>query len=145
MTRDPMMTPEDRIACFRWAILIGGTIMIIASLAWAQPVRAATIIPHPSGCPRIAFCGCGAAVEIFGQPIRSLWLARAWFKFPKTQPAPGMVAVRRHHVFVLKQHVGGNRWLAADHNSGRRKSRLHVRSIAGYVIVDPRSRMAGVQ
>lgn len=37
--------------------------------------RQATILPHPPGCPRRAFCGCGAAVEVFGRPIRSLWLA----------------------------------------------------------------------
>lgn len=101
---------------------------------------AARLLPHPIGCPRIAFCGCGAAVEIFGKPIRSLWLARAWYRFPKANPAPGMVAVRKHHVFVLKQHVGGNRWLAVDHNSGARKSRLHVRSIAGLTIVNPHAR-----
>src|SRR5262245_13468351 len=59
----------------------------------------ATIVLHPQGCPRRLFCGCGAAVRIFGAPIRSLWLAANWFRFPRTAPAAGMVAVRRHHVF----------------------------------------------
>lgn len=108
--------------------------------------RDAVLLPHPPGCPRRAFCGCGASVEIFGKPVRSLWPSSAWFKFPRTSPAPNMVAVRRGHVFVLKRHVEGNVWLAADFNSGGRKSRLHHRSIAGYAVVNPHgSRMAGVQ
>ena len=94
-------------------------------------------LPHPSGCPRIAFCACGAAVEIFGKPIRSLWPARAWYKFPRTMAASGMVGVRSHHVFVLREHVEGSVWLIADYNSGGHLSRLHQRSIDGYIIVNP--------
>lgn len=97
----------------------------------------AEIISHPQGCPRRAFCGCGASVEVFGRPVRELFLARNWFRFPRTEAAPGTVAVRRHHVFVLRQHIQGNVWLVADHNSGGRKSRLHARSIAGHAIVQP--------
>lgn len=96
-------------------------------------------IAHPPGCPRRAFCGCGAAVRLFGRPIRELWLARNWFKFPRAYAASGNVAVRRHHVFVLERHVEGNLWLVTDHNSGGHRSRLHVRSIAGYTIVNPRA------
>jgi hypothetical protein len=97
------------------------------------------IVAHPPGCPSRAFCGCGAAVRVFGAPIRSLWLAANWLRFPRTAPAPGMVAARRGHVFVLEQHLGGNTWLAYDANSGGRKTRIHARSIAGYVIVNPRA------
>lgn len=96
-----------------------------------------SILAHPAGCPSRAFCGCGAAVQIFGRPIRSLWLAANWFRFPRAYPAPGMVAVRRHHVFVLEAHMGGNIWLAYDANSGRHLTRRHPRSIAGYAIVNP--------
>jgi hypothetical protein len=99
--------------------------------------RQATILPHPAGCPRRAFCGCGAAVEVFGRPIRSLWLAANWLRFPRASPAPGMVAARRGHVFVIRQVLGGGRVLAYDANSGGRKTRLHVRSLAGFVVVDP--------
>lgn len=99
----------------------------------------AQYLPHPAGCPSRAFCGCGAATEVFGSPVRSLWLAAAWYRFPRSHPAPGTVAVRRHHVFVLRQHLGGSTWLVADHNSGGRKSRLHARSISGYTIVNPRA------
>lgn len=98
----------------------------------------AQIVSHPSGCPSRAFCGCGAAVRIFGHPVRALWLAANWFKFPRSAPAAGMVAVRRHHVFVLEQHVSGNTWLAYDANSGGRQTRIHARSIARYTIVNPR-------
>lgn len=96
-------------------------------------------LPHPAGCPRRAFCGCGAAVETFGRPLRELWLVRAWYKFPRSAPAPQMAAVRPHHVFILKRQIAGNNWLVVDHNSGGRKSRLHVRSIAGFTIVNPRA------
>lgn len=97
----------------------------------------AEIVSHPAGCPARAFCGCGAAVRVFGQPIRSLWLAANWFRFPRAAPAPGRVAVRRHHVFVLEQHLGGNVWQVYDANSGGRATRIHPRSIAGYTIVEP--------
>jgi hypothetical protein len=98
---------------------------------------AGRIVSHPSGCPSRAFCGCGAAVRVFGRPVRSLWLAANWFRFPRTSPAPGTVAVRRHHVFVLERQISGSTWLVYDANSGGRRTRVHPRSIAGFVIVDP--------
>ena len=96
------------------------------------------MLAHPSGCPSRAFCGCGAAVEVFGSPRRDLWLAAAWLRFPRTSPASGMVAARRGHVFVLDSHVSGDVWMARDYNSGGHRSRLHARSIRGYTIVNPR-------
>lgn len=95
------------------------------------------IVAHPSGCPSRAFCGCGAAVRVFGTPIRSLWLAANWFKFPRSAPAAGMVAVRSHHVFVLEADLGGGLWQVYDANSGGHQTRIHARSLAGYVIVNP--------
>lgn len=103
------------------------------------------IVAHPAGCPSRAFCGCGAVERlktawgvVLGQP-RSLWLAANWFKFPRAAPAPGMVAVRQHHVFVLEASLGGgDRWQVYDANSGGGKTRIHARSIAGYTIVNPR-------
>lgn len=97
------------------------------------------IVPNPAGCPARAFCGCGASVHLFGHPVRELYLAANWFRFPRAEAAPGMAAVRRHHVFVLEQHISGSTWLAYDANSGGHATRLHPRSIAGYVIVDPRA------
>src|SRR5690349_19839535 len=52
------------------------------------PRGEAQLLPHPVGCPASRFCGCGASIEVFGKSIRELWLARAWFKFPRTSPAP---------------------------------------------------------
>lgn len=97
-----------------------------------------TVVSHPSGCPSRAFCGCGAAVRLFGSPIRSLWLAANWFKFPRAAPAPGMAAVRQHHVFVLETDLGGGIWQVYDANSGGHATRIHARSIDGYRIVNPR-------
>lgn len=97
---------------------------------------------RPAGCPR-AFCGCSASLRVYGRIVPHLNLARNWFSFPRTSPAPGMVAVRRHHVFVLETHVSGSTWISHDGNSGGGKTRLHPRSIAGYAIVNPHaSRMA---
>lgn len=98
----------------------------------------AEILPHPAGCPRVAFCGCGASLAVFGRSIRSLWLAANWFRFPPSTPAPGMVAVRRHHVFVIEQVLGGGQVLAYDANSGGHLTRRHVVSLAGYSVRNPR-------
>jgi hypothetical protein len=48
-----------------------------------------------------------------------------------------MAAVRRGHVFVLKEHLKGDLWKVWDANSGGRRTRLHARSIRGYTIVNP--------
>lgn len=121
---------------------------VLILLAVSQPVDARQrhvteneakpeVLAHPEGCPRRAFCGCGAALRVFGHAVRSLWLASAWFKFPRTSPAPGMVAVRQHHVMVLEAHVSGSSWLVYDANGGGHRTWRHVRSIAGFVVVNP--------
>jgi hypothetical protein len=71
--------------------------------------RRGVIIAHPSGCPRVAFCGCGAAVRLFGAPIRSLWRAANWLRFPPAAPRPDMAAVRPHHVMVILAYHDGLR------------------------------------
>jgi hypothetical protein len=99
--------------------------------------RAVEIVAHPAGCPPVAFCGCGTAVRIFGAPIRSLWLAANWFRFPPAEPGPGMVAVRRHHVFAILRYEHGLA-LAYDPNSGNHLTRIHWVSLAGYSVRNPR-------
>ena len=114
-------------------------------MPFSAPIRAVhefsrgmgAILPHPDGCPHVAFCGCGAAHEL-GIHDRSLWLARSWYRFPRAAPAPGTVAVRSHHVFVLREHVQGDVWLTANYNGGRHLSKLEQQSIRGYTIVRPR-------
>lgn len=98
-----------------------------------------SIVSHPSGCPRTLFCACGASVRIFGHAIPNLFAAASWFKFPRTIPAPGMVAVRKHHVWVLESHVSGDTWIGYDANSGGHQTRIHARRLAGYVVVNPHS------
>ena len=111
-------------------------VVTLALLLIATPVKA-EIVSHPQGCPKRLFCGCGVSVKIFGKPIRELFLARNWFKFPKAHPAPGMVAVRRHHVMAIVAVDGNGNAVVYDPNSGGRKTRVHTRSLAGFVVVNP--------
>ena len=98
----------------------------------------AVISRRPGGCPH-AFCGCEASLYLFGAIRADLNLASNWArKFPRTEPAPGMAAVRNHHVMVLMNHVEGNNWMVHDGNSGGGLTREHVVSISGYTIVNPR-------
>jgi len=102
----------------------------------------AVVNRRPEGCPR-AFCGCEASLYVFGKIRPELNLASNWIrKFPRTSPAPGMAAARSGHVMVLMSHVEGNDWLVHDGNSGGGLTREHVRSIKGYVIVNPRGAFA---
>ncbi|BEV46010.1 hypothetical protein [Afipia carboxidovorans] len=98
--------------------------------------RGEVIGGRPAGCPH-RFCGCGASLHLFGKIIPRLNLAANWLRFPRAAPAPNMAAARRGHVMVLKRHLHGSVWLVHDSNSGGGKTRLHARSIAGFVIVDP--------
>ncbi len=95
------------------------------------------LLPHPAGCPSRAFCGCGVSVKVFGHPIRSLYLAANWFQFPHAAPAPGMVAVRNHHVMYIESMDANGNAVVYDPNSGGHQTRLHTRSLAGYSIRDP--------
>ncbi len=92
---------------------------------------------RPSGCPH-RFCGCEASLYKFGKIIPDLNLASNWIrKFPRAMAAVGMAAARSGHVMILMSHVSGSDWLVHDGNSGKGLTREHVRSISGYVIVDP--------
>jgi hypothetical protein len=91
---------------------------------------------RPTGCPH-SFCGCGASIRVFGRIVPELNLAANWLRFPRTSPAPGMVAARRGHVFVLERHVEGDTWMAYDANSGGHATRIHARSLRGYAVVNP--------
>jgi hypothetical protein len=106
----------------------------------ASPQVASTQIVsgRPSGCPS-SFCGCGASLRVFGRIVPELNLASNWLRFPRTAPAPGMVAARRGHVFVLEAHVEGDTWMAYDANSGGHATRIHARSLRGYTVVNPRA------
>ena len=92
---------------------------------------------RPSACPH-RFCGCEASLYVFGAIRAELNLAANWVrKFPRTEPAAGMVAARSGHVMVLMSHANGDEWMVHDGNSGGGRTREHVRSIRGYTIVNP--------
>ncbi|WP_275196111.1 hypothetical protein [Bradyrhizobium sp. CSA207] len=106
------------------------------SVASSETSRTEIVSGRPAGCPQ-SFCGCGAAIRVFGRVVPELNLAANWLRFPRTSPAPGMVAARRGHVFVLEQHIAGDIWKAYDANSGGHATRIHPRSLRGYTIVNP--------
>lgn len=135
-----------------WRILcaVAVAFAILTAPAYAKPIKKKTydqtvIGGRPAGCP-YRFCGCALSIKIFGAIKPNLNLAANWLRhFPRTRPAPHMVAARRGHVFQLLSHVQGHVWRVWDANSGGGKIRIHHRSIAGYIIVDPRgSRQAGL-
>jgi hypothetical protein len=100
---------------------------------------------RPPRCP-YEFCGCEASLYLFGEIRAELNLAFNWArKFPRAAPAPGMAAVRNHHVVVLMSHVEGNDWLVHDGNSGGGLTRDHVMSVRGHIIVDPRGSRSAEQ
>ncbi len=106
------------------------------AVAEANVPRGQDVGGRPADCPR-SFCGCGAALRVFGRIVPELNLAANWLRFPRTSPAPGMVEARRGHVFVLEQHLGGDMWMAYDANSGGHATRIHTRSLRGYAVVNP--------
>jgi hypothetical protein len=103
--------------------------------------QGAVVGRRPPGCPH-SFCGCEASLYLFGHIRPELNLASNWInKFQRTSPAPGMAAVRNHHVMVLMSHVGDSNWLVHDGNSGTSSTREHVRSISGYIVVNPQGHL----
>jgi hypothetical protein len=76
-------------------------------------------------------------MRVFGHIVPGLNLASNWLRFPRAAPAPGMVAARHGHVFVLEQHLEGDTWMAYDANSGGHATRIHARSLRGYTVVNP--------
>lgn len=108
----------------------------------AVPTYGATIIGgRPAGCPQ-AYCGCGLR-KYLGLNDKRLNLAWNWARlFPRAAgPAPGMAAVRGHHVMYIESATGDGRWTVRDYNSGGGLSRIHVRDVRGYVFVNPRGQI----
>jgi hypothetical protein len=92
---------------------------------------------RPKGCPW-RYCGCAVSLKVFGEIRRDLNLAYNWVrKFPRTRPAPGMVAARRGHVFYIQSVNSDGTVVAYDPNSGGHKTRIHTVSLRGFTVVDP--------
>lgn len=106
--------------------------------AYASADRDTVIGSRPSGCPH-AYCGCGLRKYLGLSDVR-LNLASNWARlFPReASPRPGLAAVRSGHVMYIEAAAGNGQWLIRDYNSGGGLSRLHVRDVRGYVLVNPR-------
>jgi hypothetical protein len=128
----------DRILTLAWIalLLIAAIIVNVLGVSRAYAGGAQVVGSRPAGCPH-RFCGCALSIRKFGRIIPRLNLAANWRGFPRAAPAPGMVAARPGHVFELVHHIGGSTWLVWDPNSGRGRTRIHPRSIAGYTIHNP--------
>lgn len=101
--------------------------------------RAVQIVAHPEGCPRRSFCGCGTALRLLGKAVAEggLAIAKNWLDFPRAACAPNTAAARSGHVFAIIECLSGNRALAYDPNSGGHQTRIHVRDLSRYHIVNP--------
>jgi hypothetical protein len=53
-----------------------------------------------------------------------------------------MAAARSGHVMLLVEHVAADKWKVWDANSGGGLTRIHVRSIRGFAVVNPHARVA---
>lgn len=111
--------------------------LALLCLASTSEAKTHSFQPHPKGCPHHSFCGCGVSVRVFGHPVRTLYLAANWLRFPKAQPSPGMVAARYGHVFYIERVIRRDLVLAYDPNSGGHRTRVHVRALAGFRVVNP--------
>lgn len=98
---------------------------------------------RPAGCPH-AYCGCGLR-KFLGLTDTRLNLASNWGRFFRHEPGPrvGLAAVRSGHVMYIEGQSGDGQWIVRDYNSGGGLSRVHVRSVRGYVFVNPNARIAG--
>jgi hypothetical protein len=78
-------------------------------------------------------CGCVASEHIFGHSVRDLWKASSWYRFPRTSPHPGAVAIwgARHVEAVVAVSAST---VTTDGPYGLRQT-----PIGRLVFVDPRS------
>lgn len=124
------------------ALAVTFALLLVSTTADAGPRHRASfdlgeLLPHPAGCPRIAFCGCGVSVKLWGQAKREYFRAAAYFRFPKAHAARGMVAVRNHHVMYIEDVDANGNATVYDPNGGGHRTWRRVRSLAGYSIRNP--------
>jgi hypothetical protein len=140
-----MLTNEGRRIC-RPALQTRGMAYAPAPSRHGRMRRysdAGTIIgARPAGCPH-AYCGCGLR-KYLGLSDKRLNLARNWARlFPhETAPRAGLAAVRSGHVMYIEGRSNDGQWIVRDYNSGGGLSRIHERSVRGYVFVDPSAKVA---
>lgn len=88
-------------------------------------------LPHPAGCPRTLFCGCGARKSLGISDVR-LNLASNWTRF---YHGITQVAVWPGHVAIIRQNFNDGTALLEDYNSGGHLSRLWRQPLRGAKIV----------
>ena len=113
-----------------------------AAVRSTRPAARATneTVTHPAGCPHHLFCGCGASERLFEHPVRSLYLVRNWYQFPRTAPAPGMaVLFGARHAAIIEQYHGDGTATLYDPNSGGGLTRVHRVKISGLVVANPQT------
>jgi hypothetical protein len=146
-----LMTNEGRRICGEAASLKREKAATVAGVAKADSIAARSyasgdqgsiIGGRPSDCPH-AYCGCGLR-KFLGLDDKRLNLASNWARFFPREGAPraGLAAVRSHHVMYIESSAGDGQWLVRDYNSGGGLSRLHVRSVRGYTLVNPHAQVA---
>lgn len=117
------------------AMTLAGLMLFNPSTVVSQ-ADATVIGGRPPGCPA-RYCGCATARKV-GLSGAKWNLAANYLTLPRASCAPGMVAARRGHVFVIQSCNGNGTVTAWDPNSGGGKTRIHTRSLAGYAVVNPR-------
>ena len=90
----------------------------------------------------IAAAVCGNTSDSPTRALTSPATGRGLFR-QEPGPRVGLAAVRSGHVMYIEGQSGDGQWIIRDYNSGGGLSRIHVRSVRGYVFVNPNARVAG--
>ena len=95
-------------------------------------------VPRPEGCPATLYCGCGVSVRVYGHPVRELYAAASWRRFPKASCAPGHVAVwgTAHVAYILSCGRDGTAELY-DPNGGQGRTWIHRRELPNLIVEPP--------
>lgn len=108
-------------------VILAALALVLVSAADARPRHAhpwhrrapAAATGRPEACAGIPWCGCWLRLRLGLSDVR-LNLARAWASVgaPARGPAPGVVAVWRHHVGLITGVLGDGRVMLLSGNDG---------------------------
>jgi hypothetical protein len=113
------------------------------AFASASEPQGRVIGGRPSGCPS-SYCGCGAALRVFGRVIPELNLAANWLRFPVHRQHPGWsphaAATYLYWNSTLVATCGWRRrqlWRACNTGSCSLIARIYSRESARDLIEEP--------
>lgn len=154
---DPLMTPEDRSACYRWIVIIAGVIVIFALLAWPKIVKADTHLVSK------ARTYIGMSAKQIGLHRRTLWCsafmrfiagspkgvndrAISWNGQPHISKQIGAIVIvrsRRTHVGVVSgfDQKGNPQIISGNHNNKVAEAVYPASRVIAYVAA-PSDRLA---